>query len=138
MPELASPQVVVRPSGHEARCRMCGRCCYLGVILAPSFNVAVTELPCRYLDLDDGHCRVYRQRHERAPWCCDVATGIQVHGYPDDCPYVAGKPEYQGRGKQFLPPLVYGYLRLQIKQACMAHGRPQMVDPDVWQQFVEL
>lgn len=143
MPALVNP----RPLGFAATvqdgdafdlaCRRCGRCCYTSVIFhgpRGRANIAVRELPCRYL-LPSGLCSVYPERHEIAPWCLPVKLGILASGYPADCPYVRGLPGYDA-GKIFLPRDKYDLVRPSLRRELVPRGRPQMVSEAAWARFV--
>lgn len=86
----------VQPSGWEAICERCGRCCYEKYEYRG--KVLYTQVPCPYLDMRTRLCRVYHRRFSLHPECTQLTPGLARAGIlPDDCPYVrrfAG----QGRG----------------------------------------
>ena len=75
------------PSGHEALCRHCGKCCYKKIFIGRT--VCITLFPCKYLDVRTNLCTIYERRHEVNPFCLSVPEGLRVSAFPADCPYVA-------------------------------------------------
>lgn len=78
----------------EALCRRCGRCCFEKIEFEG--EIYYTEDPCPYLDPDTRLCRVYPERHRVKPDCAPLSASVLKAGLlPDDCPYVAGIPDYR-------------------------------------------
>ncbi len=77
----------------ESLCRRCGRCCCRKFIVGG--RVYFTPFFCTHLDLTTRLCRVYRHRFEVNPICIPVGKGLARGVFPRDCPYVAGREDYE-------------------------------------------
>jgi len=71
----------------EALCNRCGDCCY-----ESEWNGArwvSTGVPCRHLDVETNHCKVYTCRFETEPQCNPVTPSSVLQGMlPESCSYV--------------------------------------------------
>lgn len=76
----------------ESLCRMCGRCCREKVEI--DGVVFYTDRVCRWWDPETKLCTVYDRRGEVCPDCADIDRAISRGILPRDCPYVAGRPDY--------------------------------------------
>jgi hypothetical protein len=74
-------------------CEKCGRCCCRKFVLGT--RVYYTPFFCPHLDQATRLCRVYRHRRQVNPECLPVRAGVGRGVFPADCPYVAGRPDYQ-------------------------------------------
>jgi len=79
----------------ESLCERCGRCCYEKYEYRGQFFY--TKTPCKYLDLESRHCRVYYHRQEKQPECTCLTPELVRSGVlPADCPYVVSLNKDQG------------------------------------------
>ena len=77
----------------ESLCRKCGRCCCRKFIIGE--HVYFTPFFCTHLDPQTRRCKVYPHRFKVNPICIPAERGIARGVFPSDCPYVAGREDYQ-------------------------------------------
>ena len=71
----------------EALCNRCGECCYESEWRDNRW--VSTGVPCRYLDVESNHCKVYTCRFEAEPQCNRVTPSSVMQGMlPEACTYV--------------------------------------------------
>jgi uncharacterized cysteine cluster protein YcgN (CxxCxxCC family) len=81
----------------EALCDGCGICCLFKVEDEDSGEVRLTNVACRFLDLDTCICQLYDQRMSAMPTCIKLSPSkVQnLTWLPDTCTYhliMNGKP----------------------------------------------
>jgi Uncharacterized conserved protein len=77
---------------REALCRRCGICCHEKIRFGEM--VVITDVPCKFLDVETNLCTVYEERFSRQPLCTTAARSAEAGALPDDCPYVGGISKY--------------------------------------------
>ncbi len=81
----------------ESLCDGCARCCLIKLEDEESGELCTTNVACRYLEIAQCHCNVYRERTRLVPECLQV-TQENVAGLywmPQSCAYrllAEGKP----------------------------------------------
>ncbi len=91
----------------ESLCDGCGKCCLHKLEDEDTGEVVITDVGCRMLDLDTGHCKKYAERR-RFVANCAVLTLDKVadfHWLPKSCAY---RRVSEGRGLADWHPLVSG------------------------------
>jgi uncharacterized cysteine cluster protein YcgN (CxxCxxCC family) len=83
----------VAEADRDALCRRCGRCCCRKFVLRDI--VYHTPFYCQYFDPATRLCTVYQRRFEVNPNCLTVERSLERGVFPADCPYVAGRDDYQ-------------------------------------------
>jgi uncharacterized cysteine cluster protein YcgN (CxxCxxCC family) len=81
----------------EDYCNNCGDCCRPSVHIknkGKDGKVLVPDLSCKFLSEETKKCSVYKNRHNKAPWCVDLKSMISKGLAPSDCPYVEGLGGY--------------------------------------------
>ena len=78
------------PEEWEAICDGCGICCLYKVEYEDTSEVELTNIVCRFLDLDCIRCQLYDDRHSAMPTCIkltpsEVAT---IKWLPETCAYL--------------------------------------------------
>jgi hypothetical protein len=81
----------------EALCDGCGICCLHKVEDEDTGQVELTNIACRFLDLDHVHCQMYEARLEAMPTCIQLTPSkVRKLGWlPETCAYrlvMEGKP----------------------------------------------
>lgn len=73
----------------EALCDGCALCCLHKLEDEDTGDVAITDLFCRYLDLDTCRCTDYSNRHVNVPDCVpfDVESARSFFWLPETCAY---------------------------------------------------
>jgi len=74
----------------ESLCDGCARCCLIKLENIDSGEICTTNLACRYLDLDHGHCTQYTERTTLVPECVKLTPqnlAEQFHYMPQSCAY---------------------------------------------------
>ncbi|WP_370978783.1 YcgN family cysteine cluster protein [Agaribacterium sp. ZY112] len=73
----------------EALCDGCALCCLHKLEDEDTGKVAVTDIRCRYLELDQCRCGDYENRHVNVPDCVpfDADTAKRFYWLPDTCAY---------------------------------------------------
>jgi hypothetical protein len=79
-------------SHPEELCERCGRCCCRKFILGG--RVYFTPFFCDHFDPKTRLCKVYAHRRKVNPECIPVDVGLGRGVFPIDCPYVAGREDY--------------------------------------------
>jgi len=78
------------PEEWEAICDGCGICCLYKVEYEDTSEVELTNIVCRFLDLECIRCQLYDDRHSAMPTCIkltpsEVAT---IKWLPETCAYL--------------------------------------------------
>lgn len=95
---------VISTEDWETLCRGCGECCF-EKIEDERGTIFYTMKPCRYLDVDTRHCRIYDNRFTINPECVKLTAELvpTLRWLPRDCGYVKQPPEnapaMPGRGR---------------------------------------
>ncbi len=81
----------------EALCDGCGICCLFKVEDEDTGAVQLTNVACRYLDLDHGRCQLYEVRGSAMPSCIKLTPSKveKLKWLPETCAYrliMAGRP----------------------------------------------
>ncbi len=81
----------------EALCDGCGICCLYKVEDEDTGQVELTNVACRFLDLDHVHCLMYEARMQAMPTCIQLTPSkVRKLGWlPETCAYrlvMDGKP----------------------------------------------
>ncbi len=120
----------------EKACHQCGGCCHAKVQLNGTWFL-VKGLSCKYLRPDPSggtRCAVYSERHEKAPWCQDLALAIEEGSFPALCPYVNGLHGYHG------PVHVDGadarLVEAVLRERLRGKPRREWADPAAWDAFM--
>lgn len=73
----------------EALCDGCALCCLHKLEDEDTGNIAITDLFCKYLDLETCSCTDYSNRHKNVPDCVpfNTARAKQFFWLPDTCAY---------------------------------------------------
>jgi uncharacterized cysteine cluster protein YcgN (CxxCxxCC family) len=97
----------MRPDQWEALCDGCGLCCLHKVELEETGEVQYTDLACRHLDLDGGHCTCYVNRTEQVADCLVLTpdAAATLPWLPETCAY---RRLAEGRGLPPWHPLISG------------------------------
>lgn len=91
----------------------------------------MTATPCQYLEEETMTCTVYHERHAMNLRCLSVEDGIDMHAFPDDCPYVAGREGYRGPIDVDTASELVAHL-----EAMMEAGEEPEVDDDMLAAFL--
>lgn len=83
------------PEYPDELCTRCGICCYMPV-QGEHGRLYYTPFHCPYLDTQTKLCKVYACRFEQASWEVTVPEAIRLRQLPNGCPYLEGRPRYQG------------------------------------------
>ena len=77
------------PDEWEALCDGCGLCCLHKVQYEESGYIAITDLACKMLDIDNCTCKDYANRRKHVPDCIRLSpdTVEQYQWLPDSCAY---------------------------------------------------
>jgi hypothetical protein len=70
----------------EALCRQCGVSCHAAIMI-DGVHVVVEGLHC--VNLEDNRCKVYKERHAKAPWCLPAQVAGPAGALAEDCPYLS-------------------------------------------------
>jgi uncharacterized cysteine cluster protein YcgN (CxxCxxCC family) len=81
----------------ESLCDGCGICCLYKVEDEDTGEVELTNVACRFLDLDIIHCQLYQSRQQAMPTCIQLTPSKvrNLHWLPETCAYrliMDGKP----------------------------------------------
>lgn len=97
-------------SEWESLCDGCARCCLFKIEDSESGELFHTDVVCRYLDLNDGHCTCYARRSVKVPDCVTLTPeNIAELGWmPASCAY---RRLAEGRGLPEWHPLRSGNRR---------------------------
>ncbi len=81
----------------EALCDGCGICCLFKVEDVDTGAVQLTNVACRYLDLDECRCQLYESRAAAMPSCIKLTPSkvARLTWLPETCAYrlvLAGQP----------------------------------------------
>ncbi len=73
----------------EALCDGCAQCCLVKLQDDESDEIFATDVVCRYLDADSGHCGVYTERTIKKPECFVIERDNSEHysWLPQTCAY---------------------------------------------------
>lgn len=85
----------------ESLCDGCARCCLIKLQDEDTDELYLTNVACRYLDLNTCHCTEYLHRQQLVPTCVTLTAdniASEIYYMPDTCAY---KRLWQG---QQLPP----------------------------------
>ena len=78
------------PDEWESLCDGCARCCLIKLENVDTGEICTTNLACRYLDLEQGHCTEYQERTRLVPECVKLTPdnlAEQFHYMPQSCAY---------------------------------------------------
>ena len=91
----------------EALCDGCAQCCLIKLQDDESEEIFATDVVCRYLDADSGHCGVYAERTVRKPECFVIERNNPEHysWLPRSCAY---RLRYEGKSLPDWHPLITG------------------------------
>ena len=73
----------------EALCDGCAICCLYKLEDEESGEVQLTNVACRFLDMDACHCQLYDQRHTAMPTCIKLTPSkvASLAWLPETCAY---------------------------------------------------
>lgn len=74
----------------ESLCDGCARCCLIKLQDEETEEICTTNVVCRYLDLENGHCTEYQARTTLVPECVRLTPENlqeQFHYMPQSCSY---------------------------------------------------
>ena len=73
----------------EALCDGCGICCLYKVEDEDSGEVDLTNIVCRFLDLECVRCQLYGERHSAVPTCIQLTPSnvAKLDWLPESCAY---------------------------------------------------
>jgi uncharacterized cysteine cluster protein YcgN (CxxCxxCC family) len=91
----------------ESLCDGCGLCCLIRLEDEDSGEIVLTNIACKYLDLNTCRCTDYKNRKVNVPDCWKITPENidQIYWMPDTCAY---KLLYQGRDLYDWHPLITG------------------------------
>jgi uncharacterized cysteine cluster protein YcgN (CxxCxxCC family) len=74
----------------EALCDGCGICCLYKVEDIDTGEVEMTNIVCRFLDMENIHCQLYEDRHSAMPTCIKLTPSKveSLKWLPETCAYV--------------------------------------------------
>jgi uncharacterized cysteine cluster protein YcgN (CxxCxxCC family) len=74
----------------EALCDGCGICCLYKVEDVDTGEVEMTNIVCRFLDMENIHCQLYEDRHSAMPTCIKLTPSKveSLKWLPETCAYV--------------------------------------------------
>jgi len=81
----------------EALCDGCGQCCQYKLEDEDTGDLYLTNVVCRFLDLETCRCSVYPERHDAVPTCVQLTPQniLSLEWIPPTCAYkliAEGKP----------------------------------------------
>lgn len=81
----------------EALCDGCGQCCLYKLEDEETCDLYLTNVVCRFLDLQTCECQVYAERHQTVPTCVQLTPQnvLEIKWIPPTCAYklvAEGKP----------------------------------------------
>lgn len=73
----------------ESLCDGCGQCCMHKLEDEDTGEIALTDVACRYLDLEGCHCTDYANRRKNVPDCVQLSPGkaTRLRWLPKTCAY---------------------------------------------------
>ena len=73
----------------ESLCDGCGLCCRLKMEAEDTGDIAITNVVCQYLEQDECHCSVYKERKQLVPECMVMTPENleQCYFAPSSCAY---------------------------------------------------
>jgi uncharacterized cysteine cluster protein YcgN (CxxCxxCC family) len=73
----------------ESLCDGCGKCCLHKLEDEDTGEIALTNVACRYLDLETCRCRDYSNRAANVPDCVELTPGkaTMLRWLPETCAY---------------------------------------------------
>ena len=74
----------------EALCDGCGICCLYKIEDIDTGEVEMTNVVCRFLDMENIHCQLYDERHSAMPSCIKLTPSKveSLKWLPETCAYV--------------------------------------------------
>ena len=81
--------IELTPEGWEALCDGCGICCLYKVEYEDTCEVELTNIVCRFLDLECIRCQLYDDRHSAMPTCIKLTPSEveRLKWLPETCAY---------------------------------------------------
>ena len=114
----------------EALCDGCGKCCLHKLLderddlpadapMELGEDLHYTNVACQLLDLKNGGCSNYANRHQYVPDCVQLSVGDlgAIHFMPPSCAY---RRLYEGKGLPNWHPLLHNGSRVPMETAGMA------------------
>ena len=122
----------------EALCDGCALCCLHKLEDEDTGDIAITDVCCEYLDLDQCRCTDYENRHKVVPDCVpfNAETARAFYWLPDTCAYrrLAEKKELP-----YWHYLISGDKTMVHNLQVSARDQSvseKLVHPDLWQERV--
>lgn len=122
----------------ESLCDGCARCCLHKLQDDETEEVYYTDVHCRYLDKENCHCGVYKERQQKVPNCIWL-TADQAHEFqwlPETCAYrllAEGKPLAKWH------PLISGDPKSVHRAGISMRHKgiaDNLIDEDLWQDRI--
>ncbi len=116
------PLAELNPDEWEALCDGCAKCCLLRLEDEDSGEIYVTNIVCRYLNLDECRCSDYTNRSINVPDCVSVTIDLLQDPYwlPSTCTY---RLLAEGKDLPHWHPLVSGHKDSVINSGNSIQGR---------------
>lgn len=122
----------------EALCDGCGLCCLHKLEDEDTGDIAVTDVACKFFDIDVCRCKDYTHRHAMEVDCVqlDAQTANNYHWLPETCAY---RRMAKGRALPYWHYLVSGDRSLVHKLEVSAKHQAvtyDVAEHDDWQERV--
>ena len=105
----------------EALCDGCAQCCLLKLQDDESGEIFATDVVCRFLQPESGHCGVYAERAIKKPECFVIERNNQEHysWLPRTCAY---RLRYENKPLPVWHPLITGNREAMIDAGICVSG----------------